>query len=449
MVPAKVAALGEAEWAGYMQPEDFRPDAQISHELRTPMGAVISMSELLLTSPLDGMQRRYAETLQQSARSLLTVLNDILDFSKLEAGRFQLEYPTFDLHDLVKSAGSALQARADEKTLQSGVHIGTSCPRFVKGDAGRLRQILANLVNNAVKFTQEGSVHLHVNARESDDKLTLRFDVTDTGIGLSEDQKERLFQPYVQADRAMASQYGGTGLGLSIARRLVELMGGEIGCESMPGQGSLFWFTIPAERAMPAAYQDPQSPGTLSGHVLVVEDNAVNRMLIGAYLDEFGLTYEIVEGGANSITRLTAKAYDLVLVDIRSRRRRDDQAHSQDARRRRRGADRRADRPCDEGRSRNLSRRGHGWLCLQAHPRARALGGACPLFIARGRTGSSQTNSSWRRSPGQPRVSCELSKSWMAGPSPAIPVLVMTASALEIVHQHAGDQDQIGDQQKP
>ena len=108
------------------------------------------------------------------------------------------------------------------KTLQSGVHIGTSCPRFVNGDAGRLRQILANLVNNAVKFTQEGSVHLHVNARKSDDKLTLRFDVTDTGIGLSEDQKERLFQPYVQADRAMASQYGGTGLGLSIARRLVD-----------------------------------------------------------------------------------------------------------------------------------------------------------------------------------------------------------------------------------
>jgi CheY-like chemotaxis protein len=192
-----------------------------------------------------------------------------------------------------------------------------SCPRFVKGDAGRLREILASLIDNAVKFTPNGSVQLHVNAVENDGQLTLRFDVTDTGVGLSEAQQVRVFQPRLWADRAVASQYGSTGLGLSIAQRLVALMGGEIGCESAPGQGSLFWFTIPTVRAMPAAPKDTKAPETLSGHVLVVEDNAPNRMLIGAYLDEFGLTYDMVESGMDALARLAVKTYDLVLMDIK------------------------------------------------------------------------------------------------------------------------------------
>ena len=333
-----------------MQPEDFRPDdlfaqieglveavdaerhareraeaadraksemlAVVSHELRTPMGAVISMSELLLNGTLDNTQRRYAETLQQSAKSLLTVLNDLLDYSKLEAGRFELDRAVFDLHGLVKGVGSELQARAREKTIKGGVHVGMSCPRFVKGDGSRLRQVLTNLIDNAVKFTAAGSVHLHANAGEADGRLLLRFDVTDTGIGFGEFQKERLFQPYVQVDRAKARQYGGTGLGLSIARRLVELMGGEIGCESALGQGSLFWFTIPTERAETAPFKDTPATGTLAGHVLVVEDNAVNRMLIGAYLEEFGLSYNVVENGGEALARLAGKDYDLVLMDI-------------------------------------------------------------------------------------------------------------------------------------
>jgi two-component system, sensor histidine kinase len=290
--------------------------AMVSHELRTPMGAVISMSELLLAGQLDGTQRRYAETLQHSTRSLLTVLNDLLDFSKLEAGRFQLDYAGFDLHELAKSVGSNLQARARGKSLASGVYIGTSCPRFVKGDANRLRQILANLIENAIRFTEVGSVQLHVNAGETDGKLNLRFDVTDTGIGFGETEKARLFQPYMQADRGTRSQYGGTGLGLSIARRLVELMGGDIGCESAAGQGSLFWFTIPAMRAQPPVAKESEVRGTLSGRVLAVEDNAVNRMLIGAYLDEFSLAFDIVESGAEALQRLAAKPYDLVLMDI-------------------------------------------------------------------------------------------------------------------------------------
>jgi CheY-like chemotaxis protein/nitrogen-specific signal transduction histidine kinase len=331
-----------------MQPEDFKPDdllaqiqglvetvdaerkmreraeaadrtksdllAVVSHELRTPMGAVISMSELLLNGTLDTTQRRYADTLQQSARSLLTVLNDLLDYSKLEAGRFELHCAVFDLHELVKSVGSELQARTREKGLLGAVNVGMSCPRFVKGDAVRLRQVLTNLADNAVKFTPRGSVHLHANAGEANGKLRLRFDVTDTGIGFGEFQKQRLFQPYAQLDRTNEGQ--GTGLGLSISRRLVELMGGEIGCESAPGQGSLFWFTIPTERADTIPSKDVPASGTLVGHVLVVEDNAVNRMLIGAYLGEFGLTYDVADDGSTALARLAARNYDLVLMDI-------------------------------------------------------------------------------------------------------------------------------------
>jgi CheY-like chemotaxis protein len=290
--------------------------AVVSHELRTPLGAVISMSELLLNTGLDATQRRYVDTLQQSAKSLHAVLNDILDYSKLEAGRFELDCAVFDLHELIKSVGNELQACARAKGVLGAVNVGMSCPRFVKGDSVRLRQVLTNLTDNAVKFTTRGSVRLHANAgAAADGKLKLRFDVTDTGIGFGEFQKERLFQPYVQAVHN-GNHYGGTGLGLSIARRLVELMGGEIGCESAPGQGSLFWFTVPTERADAVAGKEAEAEGKLAGHVLVVEDNAVNRMLIGAYLEEYGLSYDIVGSGAEALLRLGVKDYDLVLMDI-------------------------------------------------------------------------------------------------------------------------------------
>ena len=291
--------------------------ATVSHELRTPMGAIISMAELLQQTALDETQKKYASTLHQSARSLLTVLNDILDFSKLDAGRFELDTAPFDLHDLVQSVAQGLQARASERGLASGLDIGATCPRFVRGDATRIRQILTNLIDNALKFTSEGSVRLHVSARETDSSFMLRFDVSDTGIGLDHEGQERLFEPYIQGGSTTATQYGGTGLGLSIAQRLVLLMGGEIGCESEVGQGSMFWFAIAAERAESSQKaKEAQPTRRLQGHLLVVEDNAVNRMLIGAYLDEFGLTYEMVETGASAIMALASNSYDLVLMDI-------------------------------------------------------------------------------------------------------------------------------------
>ena len=338
-----------------MRPEDFRPDdlfaqiqglvdclaeeraareaaeasdkakadliATIGYELRSPMEGMVAMTELLMAGALDPNQARYVGTLHQTARSLLGILADILDFARLEAGRFELERKSFDLHDLIQGAGSMLQTRANEKGLTGGFDIGANCPQFVIGDPTRLRQVLLSLVDNALKFTAHGSVRLHASAGESDDRLLLRFDVTDTGVGLSKAIQERLFQPFVQVEGKVGGKAGGTGLGLSIARKLALLMGGEIGCESVVGQGTHYWFVLPAERARAIAAPEPKESkdaapqGALSGHVLVVEDNAVNRMLIVTYLEEFGLSYEVVSSGGAAIMNLATKDYDLVMVD--------------------------------------------------------------------------------------------------------------------------------------
>jgi CheY-like chemotaxis protein len=212
-----------------------------------------------------------------------------------------------------------MQARANDKGLTSGVDIGANCPRFVIGDQARVRQVLMSLIDAALKSTEEGSVRLHASANEIDGRLKLRFDVTDTGRGLSKAEQERLFHPDFRIEGINGKQSGSL-LGLSIARRLAEAMGGEVGCDSAVGQGSLYWFTLPAERARAAALDATQLSeshphGTLSGHVLVVEDNAVNRMLIAAYLDEFGLSYEMVDSSGAALLALAAKTYDLVLMD--------------------------------------------------------------------------------------------------------------------------------------
>jgi len=289
--------------------------AMVGRELRTPMEAVIAMAELLLTSRLDATQRRYTETLAQSARSLLGALDEVLDFTRLETGGMELASQRVDLHGLVTSVASVLHSRASEKGLTSGLDIGANCPCFVLGDEARLRQVLMSLIDAALRSTSEGCVRLYVSAND-ENPLTLRFDVTDTGTGLSKAEQESLFQPSVGVSRA-----SGSGLSLPIARRLAEAMGGEVGCDSALGQGTLYWFTLSAERvrdeSAPAADADAdaKSQGMLAGHVLVVEDNTVNRLLIGAYLEEFGLTYEVVETGAAALVCLAARRYDLVLMD--------------------------------------------------------------------------------------------------------------------------------------
>jgi CheY-like chemotaxis protein len=340
-----------------MRPEDFRPDdlfaqihglvdglaeeraarqaagtankaksdlvAMIGHELRAPMEAVVAMTELLLASPLEATQARYADTLYRSARTLLGALNDVLDFARLEGGRFELEQASFDLYDLIHGVGVVLQTRANEKGLTGGVDIGANCPQFLVGDPARLRQVLLSLIDTALRFTAHGSVRLHASARASEQqgRMLLRFDITDTGVGLSKDVKDRLFQPYVQIDNKFAGKAGSRGLGLSIAQKLAQLMGGEIGIESVVGQGTHYWLAIPTERARIAAApvqeraKDVPPQGTLSGHVLVVEDNAVNRMLILTYLEEFGLTHEVVPSAGAAIMSLATKSYDLVMMD--------------------------------------------------------------------------------------------------------------------------------------
>jgi len=231
----------------------------ISHELRTPMEAVVSMAELLLATRLDETQQRHAETLLQSSRSLLDALNDVLDFSRLETGLFEADPVAFDLHALIHDVAAELQARANDKGLTGSVDIGTSCPRLVIADATRLRQVLMGLIDNSLKYTSIGSVRLHASATEEAGRLQLRFDIVDTGVGLSKAVQDRLFQPCIEINSYLGEV---TGLGLPIARKLAKLMGGDIGCKSVVGQGSLYWLTLPAQhpRSEPAKRVRPEAP---------------------------------------------------------------------------------------------------------------------------------------------------------------------------------------------
>jgi CheY-like chemotaxis protein len=293
------------------------------------------MADRLLGGPVDASQRRDVETLARSAQCLLAALNEMLDFSHFETGEAELAVEQFDLHALVKNAASVLQDRASAKGLMSEVDKAANCPRFILGDEARVRQILLGLINTALESTSEGSIRLYVSVNDDQYPFTVRFDVTNTGEGLSEVEQEVLFQASADTSRA------GDTLGLQIAQRLAEAMGGGVGCNGVVGQGTLYWSTFKAVVAddvmsdddparADSANDDVEAPsqavgqpspepapaeGVLSGHMLVVENNTVNRTLISAYLDEFGLTYEMVENGGAALRCLSARSYDLVLMD--------------------------------------------------------------------------------------------------------------------------------------
>ena len=311
--------------------------ANMSHEVRTPMNGVVGMADLLVDTPLDSEQMGFAGAIKTSAEGLLVVINDILDYSKIEAGKLTIELHPFDLQQSIDVAVEVLSPRAQDKNVPLIKRVAPEVPRFVQGDAGRLRQVLLNLVGNAIKFSNNTEVSLIVSCLdETAIDALLKFEVVDHGVGISPESVEKLFKPFTQADASTTRKFGGTGLGLSIAKQLVALMGGQIGVGSALGVGSTFWFTLRVgKQPTPTASHDKANGSTAKGtgtsnsvfdlirqlspgseyKVLVAEDNAVNQRLIQMQLRNFGVKVEIARDGREAVEKIEDGNYDLVMMD--------------------------------------------------------------------------------------------------------------------------------------
>ncbi len=319
---AELVLTGERDRAQHIAQTKTDFLAMVSHEIRTPLNGILGMAHMLGDTGLETRQREFVDTIQYSGEALLTILNEVLDLSKFEAGGLKLEESDVDVRRLVDSMLMLMSARASEKDLDLSALIEDDVCHVVVGDAGRLRQVLLNLIGNAIKFTERGSVAVSVEQlREADDVVTLRFSVTDSGIGVPEDVRSKLFTEFYQVDPSISRRFGGTGLGLAICRRIVEAMGGTIGVDSTPGDGSHFWFEVALKKGDPERAASPRAVRAAVADVpqlkvLLVEDNEINQKVALGMLARDNHDVSVTASGQGAIDHVQRQAFDLVLMDI-------------------------------------------------------------------------------------------------------------------------------------